>query len=155
MKLIDILLDSLNATILFEMAHSRSEAMSKVKNNAPQIVDHLIKYMAFDLPENRNHWIGELNALCEPLANILLKQNNKPIDSNTFLNWFDVLSYDSQYVNDSIQYWLNTEYKGANLKTIPTNEIVTNIINIVEKLANTIQQRGAFRRIHGIESLLP
>lgn len=80
----DKLLDWLNTTRLFEMAHRRSEVISRIKNFQYQIFRHLLKLLASS-NAYRKHWATEVNTFLFDLQD--LKSKSSDISESEWLKY--------------------------------------------------------------------
>jgi hypothetical protein len=99
-------IDKLCDTELFEMALNRKKAKQIVTAKSPQLVKHLIKLFVFNSPENKQHWVAEINNWCTELDDLYLKSNSSKVDSKTMFNWLVYESsphYDGAYVRKVVR----------------------------------------------------
>lgn len=86
MKITDIVVDWLNDTPLFEMAHQRKRAIEIVTNYQHQIASHIVKCLYYDVsPETKKHWMAEINAWLGKINAIKLK-NGKKLSGDVYYN---------------------------------------------------------------------
>jgi len=81
-KITELLLDKFASTALFEMARSRKDAKDLITTLSPHIIAHLVKLFVLNSPENKNHWIKEINSWLNQIDDIYKKP-----DWQTIYNW--------------------------------------------------------------------
>ena len=81
MKIVDLLLDRLTDTALFEMAFSRKKARDKASDLQIPIAKHLIKILMFGNSSIQAHWIKETNTWLYDIQDMRIKNQNKPLNS--------------------------------------------------------------------------
>jgi hypothetical protein len=154
MKIFDVILDRLNETALFEMAYNRRKAQDMVTDLSPEIFDHLLKMFVFSSPENKQGWIGELNAWLSKINKIYLKPYSKKLDANTLYNWliFDSAPhYSEQYVNSVIR-----KLQATTFKNIPVYDYdSTQVLNEILKILNNVSKDISNNTFTTIEHYLP
>jgi hypothetical protein len=82
MRIIEILIDSLIKTSIFEMAFSKADAIRKTSELQFEIAEHLIKVFMYSESEYVNHWCNELNSWLKKIQKLKLKNSNKPLPYN-------------------------------------------------------------------------
>ena len=82
MKIIDVVVEALSKTTLFEMSFDRSKAIEKVENLQFQIAVHLIKTQMYSESEYVQHWYDELNGWLHTIQRYKLKSTKKPLPTN-------------------------------------------------------------------------
>jgi len=70
-------LDYVSGTVLFEMADSRQDARSDVRNMREPIIDHLIYLTLYPNSINKNHWLTELSTFFDKIDRLYLKPSGK------------------------------------------------------------------------------
>lgn len=136
MKVTDIILDYISELTIFEMARSRQDAKRIVTDLSPQIVLHLIKLFVFNSPQNKQHWINEVNTWFGKIDDIYLKPSNKKPDWQTVYNWivFDSSPhYDSNYIDSKVKKMINAEYSTNQLYDYDAESVLNQILKIVER----------------------
>lgn len=74
-----------------EMAESRKVIKDKlIDTKMRELIEHLIRLIVFDSPNNKNHWRGEVYGLFNNIPR--MKHNKQPPDKNfmfqTIWNWY-------------------------------------------------------------------
>lgn len=80
MKIVEVtnlFLDYVSSTVLFEMADSRQDARSDVRNMREPIIDHLIYLILYPNSINKNHWLTELSTFFDKIDRLYLKPSGK------------------------------------------------------------------------------
>ena len=147
MKLKEILLDVVIGTTLFEMARSRADAKQVITAISPQIFKHFVKLFVFNSPENKNHWITELNTFFHTINDITLKPNNKKPDKNTVYNWmvFDSSPhYDEAWVVGFVKISLLGDYKDIVIYDYDAKIVLNKILGILQLILTNIEQPNKF-----------
>ncbi|MGI0076100.1 MAG: hypothetical protein ACREAU_01685 [Nitrosopumilaceae archaeon] len=154
MKLIEICLDKLNKTKLFEMAYERKKAIETVISLSPQIFEHLIKIFVFKLPHAKYHWIKEVNRWFTTIDRIILKPNNKRLTAEDIYEWmiFDSSPhYSVEFINSSVRRMLRMEFKDVAVSDYDANHLLNIILRIIQKVVKDIERD----EYAGIEPYLP
>ena len=147
MKVIEIILDKIGSTRLFEMARSRKDAKDLVTNLSPQIINHLIKLFVFNLPNNKSDWIKEINGWLHQINDIYLKPSNKKPEWDSIYGWmiFDSSPhYNAEYVNSRVKIWLATDYSDANVYDYDADVVLNQILIILERTIKDISVPNKF-----------
>ena len=83
MRIIEIIIDSLIKTSIFEMAFAKADAIRKTSELQFEISEHLVKvFMYSEYSEHVNHWCNELNSWLKKIQKLKLKNSNKPLPYN-------------------------------------------------------------------------
>jgi len=80
MKIVEVtnsFLDYVSKTVLFEMADSRQDARSDVRNMREPIIDHLIYLILYPNSIDKNHWLTELSTFFDKIDRLYLKPSGK------------------------------------------------------------------------------
>lgn len=150
MKLFELFLDRLNETTLFEMAKSRKDAKNLITSLSPQIVKHLVKLFVFNSPENKNHWISEIDNWVLEIDDIYLKPSNKKLDWQTIYNWmiFDSSPYYSaSYINGIVNRWKKTQYVDVQMYDYDAEIVLNQILRIIENVCKDLSEPQKFESI--------
>lgn len=137
MKWQEFVLDKLNETKLFEMAHERKDAKDTVTNLSPQIMLHLVKIFVFESPENVNHWASEINNWLNIIDDIYLKQNKKKLSHYDLYNWIILDSaphYAKEYLDRNVRKMKRTDYASLPLRQYDSEEVMNKIISIIDSV---------------------
>lgn len=154
MKLIDLCLDRLNRTRLFEMAFERHVAKQKVTDLSPTIFEHLVKLFVFKLPDTRSHWIKELNNFFGQIDKIYLKPNKRKLPYEEIYNWliFDSAPhYSPEYLKFEVFKMLQRDYKGVGVYDFNPEHLLNIILGIIQKVSLDISKNTFV----SIENYLP
>ena len=73
----NLFLDYVSSTVLFEMADSRQDARSDVRNMREPIINHLLYLYLYPNSINKNHWLTELSTFFDKIDNLYLKPTGK------------------------------------------------------------------------------
>lgn len=141
MKLSEIILDKIADTKLFEMARSRKDAKTITTGLSAPIIQHLIKLFVFNSPENKQHWIKEIDSWITQIDDIYLKPSNKKPDWQTLYDWivFDGSPhYDADYLNGRVRKWVNHDYSGVEVYDYDADLVLSQIFKIIENLTKDI-----------------
>ena len=151
MRIKEFILDKFASTNLFEMARSRKDAKDVITALSPQIITHLVKLFVFNSPENKNHWIKEIDGWLNQIDDIYLKPSNKKPDWQTIYNWivFDSSPhYDSQYIDGRVRKWLATDYKNMNVYDYDAEVVLNQVLKIIEQVSKDIAVPNRFISIN-------
>jgi hypothetical protein len=146
-RILDLFLDRMSETALFEMARSRHNARELVTALSPEIVDHLIKLFVFHSPENQNHWISEINTWLGKIDKIYLKPSRKKPSWQTVYNWmvFDSSPhYNDQYIEALVKKWQRSDYQNLILYDFDSELVLNQILKILEQACRDIAQPNKF-----------
>lgn len=142
MRLYELFLDKIAETRLFEMAKSRSDAKDKITSLSPQIFDHFIKLFVFNSPENKQHWITEINTWLWQIDKIKLKPHNKKPDWQTMYNWMVYDSdphYSSEYIDTTVDKMIKRSYHNVTLYDYDAENVLNNILSILLQLCKDME----------------
>lgn len=141
MKLTDILLDRFIGSKLFEMAFFRKDAKNQITSLSPLIFDHLLKLFVLESPENKNHWINEIDTWLRQIDKIYLKPYTKKPSKQDLYNWilFDSApSYCIDYIDNTIRQWKRKDYKEIQVRDFDKQFTLNKIFSIIERVAKDI-----------------
>ena len=79
MRILDLILDRISETQLFEMAFRRKEALSHALHLSDQISMHIIKVLMYGQCEHTNQWCQEIDGWLRGIQRYRLKTNSKPL----------------------------------------------------------------------------
>lgn len=79
MRIIDLLLDRLSETRLFEMAFERKKAVDKAISITNQLSRHMIKLIMYDQCQETNHWCTEVDSWLHDIQDTTLKASQRPL----------------------------------------------------------------------------
>jgi hypothetical protein len=79
MRIVDILLDRLCETRLFEMAFERKRAINNADSLCDPISMHMIKVLMFGQATQRQHWLKEIDTWLRSVQRHILKTTKKPL----------------------------------------------------------------------------
>ena len=147
MKLAEVILDKIADSQLFEMARSRKDAKTLITGLSAPIITHLVKLFVFNSPENKNHWIKEIDSWLNQIDDIYLKPTNKKPDWQTIYNWivFDGSPhYDVDYVEGKVRKWINQDYMGVEVYDYDADLVLNQIFKIIENVAKDIEVPNTF-----------
>ena len=150
MRLVDIVLDRVGESYIFEMARSRKEAKTLITGLSSPVVQHLIKLFVFNSPVNKAHWIKEINQWLNQIDDIYLKPSNKKPDWQTIYNWMVYDSsphYSAEYIDGRVQKWLGGDYQGIQVYDYDAELVLNQILRILERVAKDISIPNKFRSI--------
>lgn len=134
MKLKDLLIDSLNSTRLFEMAYERKKALQHISSLQRTVVVHFVKYFGLDSPQNKNHWLSELNAYFYDLNDLELKPNSRRLGKHDYMNilWEEPLGHGKQAITRIRTGLLHQQYKGVNSTALTDSQIYEILFKIYD-----------------------
>jgi hypothetical protein len=141
MRIFEIILDQVSNTALFEMAFKKREVRDKFVNQSYQIAEHLVKILAYDDPQNYNHWCAKINAFLKPLW--ALRWGGKKLLSKEEIMkclWKSFLEngeYDIQGIIKSLDM-IDGYAAPRNIRT--TSQINSTLINIYTKLSDLLSR---------------
>ena len=147
MRLFELFLDKIGDTTLFEMAESRKNAKRIITGLSPQIFKNLVKLFVLNSPENKQHWIKELNGWFNSIDNITLKPNNKKIDWQTIYNWMIFDSpphYSASYVDNIIKKMRRQDYSTIAVYDYDSELVLNKILKILESVCKDIEEFDKF-----------
>lgn len=147
MRIKDVLIDSLIDTKLFEMARSRAAAKDLITHLSPQIIHHLIKLFVFNSPENKNHWLKEIDGWLNQIDDIYLKPSKKKPDWQTIYNWIIYDSsphYDANYIDGKIKKWAMYDYKDTETYDYDAEVILNKIFKVILEISKDIATPNKF-----------
>jgi hypothetical protein len=150
MKIVEILLDKFIASRLFEMARSRKDAKDIVTDLSPQIFTHLIKLYVFNSPENRDHWLKELNAWFNKIDDIHLKPSNQKPDWRTIYDWMIYDSsphYDADFINGRVRKLKNTDYADTAIYDYDASTVLNEIFGVIQRVCRDLAKSNKFIKI--------
>ena len=150
MNLLELFLDKFSESILFEMAKSRKDAKNLITGLSPQIIKHLVKIFVFNSPENKNHWIDEINNWLLEIDDIYLKPSNKKLDWQTIYNWivFDSAPhYSASYINGLVRRWKKTQYQNVEVYDYDAEIVWNQILKIIEQVCKDMAEPQKFESI--------
>lgn len=84
----EMLIEAIMGTELFEMAHSRQNALDVVRGLQFELSEHFIKVMLFPDSRDLNHWKTELSTWLTRINRTRIKPNNKKLK---YEDYFDLL----------------------------------------------------------------
>lgn len=151
MRLSDLFFDKIAETKLFEMARSRQDAKDKITDLSPMIIKHLIKLFVFNSPENKTHWITEIDGWFGQIDDIYLKPSKKKPDWQTVYNWiiFDSSPhYCPEYVDGVVRKMLKTDYKSVKVYDYSSELVLNQILKIIEQVCKDISTPHKFTSIN-------
>jgi len=151
MRIKEFILDKFMNTKLFEMSRSRKDAKDDITSLSPQIVTHLIKLFVFNSPENKNHWIKEIDGWLNQIDDIYLKPSNEKPDWQTIYNWiiFDSSPhYDAEYIDGRVKKWLATDYKNVSVYDYDADVVLNEVLKIIERVSKDISIPNKFISIN-------
>lgn len=134
MKLLEIFLDKISNTTLFEMAMERKLAKSMVVDLSPQIIKHMIKLFVINDPNSMRHWIIEIDGWLHKIQDIQLKPNMKSVDKYTLYQWLihdSAPHYDSEFVDKTVRRFKQREYSGAVFHQFDSDYVIEKITSIL------------------------
>lgn len=141
MKIADLILDYIAETGLFEMAKSRQDAKRLITDLSPQVFTHLIKLFVLHSPENKNHWIKEIDSWLRQIDDLHLKpSNNKPKWQDIY-NWmiFDSAPhYDRDFITARVDRRLKRDYPDLPVHDYDADAVLNQILKIIEHAAKDI-----------------
>lgn len=150
MKLSDLItlstgkvVDKLNETWLFEMATSRKAAKITVTSLSPTLFKHLLKLFIFNSPENKPHWIMEVNSYLRIINEIYLKPNNRKLRDKELYNWliFDSSPYYSRgYILSIVEMWKDEDYPNIEMYDFDPDHVLNEILNIINRVCVDISK---------------
>jgi hypothetical protein len=150
MKLFELFLDKFSESTLFEMAKSRKDAKNLITGLSPQIIKHLVKLFVFNSPENKSHWINEIDNWLLEIDDIYLKPSNKKLDWQTIYDWivFDSSPYYSaSYINSIVTRWKKTQYMNVQVYEYDAELVLNQILKIIESVCKDIEKPHKFESI--------
>lgn len=151
MKLIELFLDRFTESTIFEMARSRADAKDKITELSPEIIDHLIKLFVFNSPENKSHWVNEINTWLWSIDKIRLKPSNKKPDWQTIYNWMIYDSsphYNADYVDTLVKRLLTTGYLRVTVHDYDAETVLNQVLKIIEAVCKDISVPNKFVSIN-------
>lgn len=154
MRIRELLLDKISESRLFEMAKSRRDAKDKITSLSPQLFDHLIKLFVFNSPENKQHWITEINTWLWQIDKVKLKPDNKKPNWQTQYNWIVFDSdphYNRQYVDVTVDKMIKRSYHSVKLYDYDSENVLNNILSILLQVCKDIENDQFIK----IEDYLP
>lgn len=85
-----------------EMAENRKAIKDRlISYKTKEMIEHLIRLIIFDSPNNRNHWRGEVYGLLNDIP--LMKHNKRPPDKNfIFQTIWDYYGDRLDYLTESV-----------------------------------------------------
>ncbi len=125
-----------SSSVLLEMAYERKSALNILRNLQYPIKEHFIKYLAIDSPNDKQHWIVELNGYFRKIDDISLKPNGKKLNPLSYWNilWDEPLGHGVEAVTRTIKRLVNHDY--ANCKRTKLTDY--QIYEILEKIYHDI-----------------
>lgn len=123
------------------MSKSRKDAKNNITALSPQIFNHLLKLFVFNDPQNKNHWINEIDNWLNQIDEIYLKPTNKKPDWQTIYNWlvFDSAPhYSPEFIDLKVRKWKKSEYKSAMVYDYDGTVVLNQILKILEKVSKDI-----------------
>lgn len=143
MKLLELFLDKIAETRLFEMAHDRQKAKDIVTGLSPQIVEHLVKLFVVNDPLNNQHWRKEIDGWLNKIDGLILKHSGKPLDSKTSYYWLtydNVPQYDTDFIHKLIK---RLRYNDPNIKLhdVDYEFVMNKIFSIIEQVCKDIERQ--------------
>ncbi len=125
-----------SSSMLLEMALERKLAINLLRNLQFTIEEHFLKYFGIDSPENRPHWLNELNGYFRKIDRIRLRPNNKKLNSATYTTilWDEFLGGDISDISKPLNSLLRDEYKSYPRTSLTDYEIY----EILEKIYHDI-----------------
>ena len=141
----DIILDRLNETTLFEMAHSRREVRQKVTDLSPQIFDNLVKLFVFDSPQNAPHWRSEIDTWLDQIDSLYLTPDKKKPSKNDLYTWiiFDSAPhYSEEFLRLRIRKWQATTYKNMPLHEFDAEYVLNKILSIINRVCDDMAHKN-------------
>jgi hypothetical protein len=133
------------------MARSRKDAKDCITSLSPQIVTHLVKLFVFNSPENKNHWIKEIDGWLNQIDDIYLKPSDKKPDWQTIYNWiiFDSSPhYDAEYIDGRVRKWLETDYENVSVYDYDADVVLNELLKIIERVSQDISIPNKFISIN-------
>lgn len=158
MKIGEIFLDYISSTKLFEMSRSRQDAKRIITSLSPQIFDHLIKLFVFNSPENKQHWIQEIDNWLAQIDDVYLKPSNKKPEWQTIYNWiiFDSSPhYSEEFITGRVNRWVNSSYKNVAVYDYDSTLVLNQILKIIERACKDMSVPNKFVTINqyfGVEN---
>ena len=142
MKPREFIIEKLNSTLLFEMAHDQQTAKKIVTSFSQEIFEHLVKiYSTKSTVERINYWIRETNnKWLKKINNITLKPKNHRPSYELLTTWMIEDSgptYNSDYlirVLKSLQY----EYGHDNIKHMNIDDLLVAVNGIIISVCEDI-----------------
>lgn len=141
MKICELLLDKLNNTKLFEMAHDRQKAKDIVTDLSPQIFDHLLKIFIFESPDTINHWQQEINGFLNKINRIYLKPNKSKPDASTLYTWIvddSAPYYSVGYIENTIRILVRQQHNNVKVRDFDPNWVLNKILSIIQLVCKDI-----------------
>ena len=138
-------------TPLLETAFERKKAIEIIRSKQMELSGQLIKILAFNSPENYNHWCNEINNWMFDIKNIKWNRKNrfKPHEYMYWL-WEEPLGHGVEAIEDAFYGFYNilTDYDYKNLpKTNLSNQQIFEIIHKIYDDLTFDLSKGQVKRI--------
>lgn len=144
MRAREFIIEKLNSTSLFEMAHDQQSAKKFVTSASPEIFEHLVKIYATKSPIERiDYWIKEINnKWLKKINNISLKPKNKRLSYDLLSTWMmedAAPTYNSDHLIRVLR-GLEYEYGSKNIKNMDIDLLLAEVngimISVCERIAD-------------------
>ena len=140
MRIADLLVDQLNQTALFEMAHSRKDVKNQVTALSPAIFNHLLKLYVFD-SNSQQHWCHEINNWFNQINQLYYKGSNRKPHARDLINWMIDQSgphYSVEYVQSQLLMM-----RSQGLGNVPTRDydqttVLDQILLVIKQVCEAI-----------------
>lgn len=123
MRWIDLLLDGLNQTTIFEMAHRRRDAVQFALNLSEQIAEHVLKILVFERGGHTQHWHKEINTWLRSIQSKQLKSTGRPLPRQDLMRLlhegpFEHLGEVKDRIRDAVRNYPNHKIKQSDASVI-------------------------------------
>lgn len=126
MRLIELLIDKLTDTSLFEMAYERKHAWRVVNGISYPLTEHLVKILVIPNATYRNHWIQEVNRYLRKIDDISLKPKNRRLTQRQYWDW---LVAEPDYRIEKIVNHIKYDYPDEQINIpVDLNETIQHIL---------------------------
>jgi hypothetical protein len=138
--LLEIFLDIMSDSDLYEMAETRKDAIKMVNSKSYQIYQHMIKLKTLNSPIDRNHWIQEIYIWISEFEDIKLKPKNKRLSYDQLHEWFWIEGHEFHWKDLEKKVNRLSKYEYKNIKILRTDykQIHTEIYNEINHMLKDI-----------------
>lgn len=140
MRIANLLVDHLNQTALFEMAHSRKDVRNRVTELSPVIFNHLLKLYVFD-STSQQHWRRELNNWFNQINQLYYKGSNRKPHARDLIDWMINQSaphYCVEYVESQLLMMRSQGLGLAPIRDYDQTTVLDQILTVIKQVCEAI-----------------
>ena len=142
MRSTEFIMERLNKTFLFEMAHDQHAAKIIVTSASPQIFEHLVKiYSIKSSPERIKYWIKEINnKWLKRINDVTLKPKNKRLSCDLLTTWMmedSAPTYNLDHLKTVLKS-LKYEYGNDKVKNMNLDQLLARVNSMMTSVCERI-----------------